>query len=151
MTTYTIAYDAGALHACIADGESIETTLSRVEDHAGIVLDRDALTIESGLTLTDDRDVGEWRYTAVSNELTDTDGVAYRYAVIAPSTVLSRLVDHSGLSIAEFARVVVGRDERTVRRWLSGEILIPESAASWLARVVRVDATSGRVTVVLDR
>ena len=64
---------------------------------------------------------------------------------------LSALIAGSGLSIAEFARVVVGRDERTVRRWLTGEITIPESASAWLSRVVRVDATSGRVTVVLDR
>lgn len=67
---------------------------------------------------------------------------------IAP---LSAIIAESGLSIAEFARVVVGRDERTVRRWLTGEITIPESASAWLARVVRVDATSGRVTLVLDR
>lgn len=67
------------------------------------------------------------------------------------SAPLSALIAGSGLSIAEFARVVVGRDERTVRRWLTGEIAIPVSASSWLARVVRVDATSGRVTVVLDR
>lgn len=48
---------------------------------------------------------------------------------------LSDLIRSSGLSIAAFARLVVGRDERTVRRWLAGEIEIPRQAGEWLERV----------------
>ncbi len=65
--------------------------------------------------------------------------------------LLSALVTESGLGVVEFARVVIGRDERTVRRWLSGEITIPGSASDWLARVVRIDTTGPRVTVTLER
>lgn len=50
-------------------------------------------------------------------------------------TLLSEIVRDSGLSIAAFARLVVGRDERTVRRWLAGEIEIPRQAGEWLERV----------------
>ncbi|MFN8992949.1 MAG: hypothetical protein ACK5X3_04695 [Pseudomonadota bacterium] len=64
---------------------------------------------------------------------------------------LSAWIDQSGLSIAEFARKVLGRDERTVRRWLSGEIAIPQSAAAWIESVTRVESTANRVTVVIER
>jgi len=63
---------------------------------------------------------------------------------------LSALVAASGLSIAEFARVVLGRDERTVRRWLTGEIEIPKSAAQWLARV-DIETNSRTVTIRVAR
>jgi DNA-binding transcriptional regulator YiaG len=63
---------------------------------------------------------------------------------------LSALVAASGLSIAAFARLVVGRDERTVRRWLRGEIEVPDSAARWLGRVT-VSATAGAVVVTVRR
>lgn len=64
--------------------------------------------------------------------------------------LLSALVTASGLSIAEFARTVVGRDERTVRRWLTGATEIPEQAADWLARA-EVEANSRTVTVRVQR
>jgi DNA-binding transcriptional regulator YiaG len=61
---------------------------------------------------------------------------------------LSALVAASGLSISEFARTVVGRDVRTVRRWLNGETEIPDSAAEWLARVsVESNGKSVHITV----
>ena len=60
---------------------------------------------------------------------------------------LSRLITASGLSIAECARTIFGRDERTLRRWLAGET-IPESVTQWMARVsVESDADSVTITV----
>ena len=63
---------------------------------------------------------------------------------------LSAMVAQSGLSIADFARTVMGRDERTVRRWLTGAIEIPDSAKQWLARVA-VEVNSKTVTVRVTR
>ena len=63
---------------------------------------------------------------------------------------LSAVLTDSGLSAAEFARVVVGRDERTVRRWLSGETDIPESVGQWLARV-QVEQNGRTVTIRVAR
>jgi hypothetical protein len=59
---------------------------------------------------------------------------------------LSDLIDASGLSIAAFARLVVGRDERTVRRWLSCEIDIPRQAGEWMQRV-RIHHAAGEITI----
>lgn len=39
--------------------------------------------------------------------------------------LLRRAIDRSGLSARAFARDVLWRDERTVRRWLSGDSPIP--------------------------
>jgi hypothetical protein len=64
--------------------------------------------------------------------------------------LLSALITASGLSIAEFARTVLGRDERTVRRWLTGEIDVPESAAVWLQKAA-VEVNSRTVTVRVPR
>jgi hypothetical protein len=63
---------------------------------------------------------------------------------------LAALIAASGLSAAAFARLVLGRDERTVRRWLRGEIEVPDSAARWLARAT-VTATAGAVVVTVRR
>lgn len=56
---------------------------------------------------------------------------------------LRDLIEASGLSASRFARDVVGRDVRTVQRWLAGDP-IPDSAADWLERLdaVRVHAKS---------
>lgn len=43
----------------------------------------------------------------------------------------------SGLSLRAFAEDLLVRDERTVRRWRSGEIAIPAIARRWLTRYVR--------------
>lgn len=51
------------------------------------------------------------------------------------------------MSARRFAQDVLSRDERTVRRWLSGETEIPESAASWLLRVESVRESRGRILV----
>lgn len=60
---------------------------------------------------------------------------------------LRALIDASGMSARRFAQDVLSRDERTVRRWLSGETEIPESAASWLLRVESVRESRGRILV----
>jgi len=67
-----------------------------------------------------------------------------------PRATLSALIEASSLSIAEFARIVLGRDERTVRRWLTGEIAIPESATTWLRRIA-LEVHSKTVTVRVQR
>ena len=49
-----------------------------------------------------------------------------------------------------FAVEVMSRDERTIRRWLAGEVM-PEGVAAWLARVesVTVGPRTGKLTIVL--
>lgn len=37
-----------------------------------------------------------------------------------------------GLSSRQFAERVLGRDERTVRRWTAGQVQIPPIARAWL-------------------
>lgn len=44
---------------------------------------------------------------------------------MTPVDLLRLAIERSGLSARAFARDVLWRDERTVRRWLSGESPIP--------------------------
>jgi DNA-binding transcriptional regulator YiaG len=61
---------------------------------------------------------------------------------------LRAIIASTGLSQAEWARTVVGRDQRTVRRWLAGET-IPPTTIDWLTRAsVAASATNVVVTVV---
>lgn len=41
-------------------------------------------------------------------------------------------IDAAGLSARRFAEWLLGRDERTVRRWSAGQIAIPPHARAWL-------------------
>lgn len=59
-----------------------------------------------------------------------------------PRRALEAALARSGLSLRAFAERVLSRDERTVRRWRTGDSPIPEAAAEWL----RVYAEGG-VTV----
>lgn len=59
-----------------------------------------------------------------------------------PRATLEAALARSGLSLRRFAIEVLGRDERTVRRWRSGDSPIPEIAAAWLVAYV-----DGRVRV----
>lgn len=52
-----------------------------------------------------------------------------------------------GLSSRQFAVAVLGRDERTIRRWVSGEIEIPAVAREWLERWVTLSAAQRRRVV----
>ena len=62
---------------------------------------------------------------------------------------LSTLLTDSGLPAAELARVL-GRDPRTVRRWMSGEMPIPEAVGEMLARSTLAVNTAA-VTVTYRR
>ncbi|WP_353267031.1 helix-turn-helix transcriptional regulator [Gemmatimonas sp.] len=58
-----------------------------------------------------------------------------------PTDMLRTFVAASGLTPTEMARVL-GRDDRTMRRWLSGEQEVPDTLAQQIARL--------RVTAVDD-
>lgn len=84
MTTYTIATlkSTGLLIACEPDGADMEAAISAEEATASVEFDRDDITIESGLILTDDDSTGEVRYSGFDmGRLTDESGVEFRYAV----------------------------------------------------------------------
>lgn len=51
----------------------------------------------------------------------------------AGADVLRAAIDASGLSARRFAVELLVRDERTVRRWLTGEPM-PSVVREWLAR-----------------
>lgn len=67
-----------------------------------------------------------------------------------PLTTLSALLTDSGLSIVEMAGVL-GRDERTVRRWLGGEMAIPGAAADQIQRLRITGLTKGAVRLEYRR
>jgi hypothetical protein len=48
------------------------------------------------------------------------------------AALLRKRIDESGLSHRRFARDVMIRDERTVRRWFSGDGPIPSRVMEWL-------------------
>ena len=48
--------------------------------------------------------------------------------------LLRAAIDRAGLSASEYARAVLIRDPRTLRRWLSGESPIPQSVLDHLTR-----------------
>lgn len=60
------------------------------------------------------------------------------------------LIAQSGLSEAQFAREVLARDPRTVRRWLTGAHL-PNLILAWLSRVRSATVTRNVIRVVIDR
>lgn len=67
-----------------------------------------------------------------------------------PLARLSALVAESGLTHQDFSRLVLGRDPRSLRRYLAGDV-IPPTLAEWLASVVRIEVTRDRVTVIVSR
>ena len=62
---------------------------------------------------------------------------------------LRALLESTGLSQVALARAL-GRDPRALRRWLTGEP-IPPTLAHQLDRLVRIDVTPQRITIVLER
>ena len=63
-------------------------------------------------------------------------------------TRLRELEAQGGMSNTALAMIVLGRDPRTVRRWMAGET-IPESARRWISSVKRVERDdSNRVHIV---
>ncbi len=67
-----------------------------------------------------------------------------------PRAAVSAAIAASGLSVAEWARTVAGRDERTVRRWLAGEP-IPAQVVAWLDRMESVTVSPETVVVTVRR
>lgn len=47
-------------------------------------------------------------------------------------SLLQRAIAASGLSASRYAREVLIRDERTIRRWLTGESPIPQAVLDYL-------------------
>ena len=47
---------------------------------------------------------------------------------------LRAAIDRSGLSASAYARTVLIRDPRTVRRWMAGDSPIPDAVREYLAR-----------------
>lgn len=55
-----------------------------------------------------------------------------------------------GLSSRRFAEALMGRDERTIRRWVAGEVAIPPIARDWLTHWLGLsDATRRRIAGAL--
>lgn len=61
----------------------------------------------------------------------------------ADAELLRACIAKSGLSARQFAMQVLARDERTVRRWLSGQEL-PQQARAFLERYLAQPATVPR-------
>jgi hypothetical protein len=57
--------------------------------------------------------------------------------------LLEAAIRARGLSARSFARVVLLRDERTVRRWLAGDSPIPKAVVEWLGKSLRVHHMDG--------
>ena len=51
---------------------------------------------------------------------------------MTPLDLLRAAITASGLSTTQYAKVVLIRDGRTLRRWLSGESPIPRSVIDYL-------------------
>lgn len=50
------------------------------------------------------------------------------------SELIRAAIAAGGLSSRRFAEDLMGRDGRTIRRWITGEISIPPLAKAWLGR-----------------
>lgn len=51
---------------------------------------------------------------------------------MSPVDLLRDAIKRSGLSARLFAKKMLMRDERTVRRWLAGDAPIPRAVIEWL-------------------
>lgn len=65
--------------------------------------------------------------------------------------LLQSAIDASGLSAEAFARNVLGRDERSVRRWRLGQLELPNALRDWLSRVVYVEQDGGDLIIRVTR
>lgn len=65
------------------------------------------------------------------------------------AALLRRLIDTSGLSHVRFARDVLGRDVKTLRAWLAGDM--PKTARDWIRRVALVECDPERVSIEVLR
>lgn len=105
-----------------------------------------------GVGATADEAHAEAQRTRRLAQIEDDGAELVPYLVTGPDARerLSALIDASDLSIVAFAEIVMGRDERTVRRWLAGET-IPEGVRQWLARVDGITTDTDTVAVTLRR
>jgi DNA-binding transcriptional regulator YiaG len=88
---------------------------------------------------------------APAEEVDEVDEVDEAAAVPAISPeILRAIIEASGLSQVEWARTVVGRDPRTVRRWLAGEA-IPPTTVEWLVHLLAVEVTAQDVVIRVAR
>lgn len=51
---------------------------------------------------------------------------------------LRELASEADLSVNQLALIVLGRDPRTVQRWLTGDVPIPQTSLQWIASVAHV-------------
>jgi hypothetical protein len=75
------------------------------------------------------------------------DAVAAR---CSPTEALRQFVTASGLTPTELSRVL-GRDDRTMRRWLSGEQDVPDTLAAQLGRLRVTEVTRDTVWLAYRR
>lgn len=68
----------------------------------------------------------------------------------ADRTVLLAQIEASGLTHGEFARTVLGRDERTLRRWIAGASPIPVVTGTWLG-ALEITVKPTKVVVAVPR
>jgi transcriptional regulator with XRE-family HTH domain len=54
-----------------------------------------------------------------------------------PAELLRAAIKASGLSARRFAREVLTRDERTIRRWLRGDTPVPPAVVEFLERIAK--------------
>jgi len=62
---------------------------------------------------------------------------------VSDRELLARVIDASGLSRRRYAERVLARDERTLRRWLSGDTPIPLVVVEYLQRHERAVLAAG--------
>ncbi len=62
---------------------------------------------------------------------------------------LIALLAESGLTQVALARAL-GRDERSMRRWLAGEPM-PATLSQQLHKIVRISSTASKVTILIER
>jgi hypothetical protein len=71
---------------------------------------------------------------------------------VTDTELILNAVEASGLSARRFAERVMSRDERTIRRWMAGEIPIPDVAKRWLVWFVELsEPMRSRLMAILDR
>jgi len=80
----------------------------------------------------------------------DDEAMTHFAVELSVRGTLAALVEASGLSHSEFSARVLGRDPRSLRRYLAGDV-IPPTLASWVTKIDRIEVTTLRVTVTLRR
>jgi hypothetical protein len=66
-----------------------------------------------------------------------------------PRAILEQALATEGLSLRVLAERLMGRDERTVRRWRAGDIAVPPHAAAWLAWFAELGVAARRRLLAL--